>query len=178
MSPSPYLLPRPPFLVSRELDRSHLRSTFLVPSFHSSSKPTDPQSPKPIQMYYFSRDDKTPINDPYHDGIMLCKLECANQTNSKSKSPLNSTLSKEHNSSSTATKDTGNSRRDVEIGDDYVPYVIGVTPTYYRLTQRLELTSLCQTLMNVPRFLWVVVEDASETSAQVKEILERCQVRT
>ena len=58
----------------------------------------------------------------------------------------------------------------------FLPYVIGITPTYYRLTQRLDLTSLCQTLMNVPRFLWIVVEDSNTTSQQVRDILSRCEV--
>lgn len=61
--------------------------------------------------------------------------------------------------------------------DDYVPYVIGITPTYYRLTQRLDLTTLCQTLMNVPRFLWIVVEDSETPTAQVEDILTNCRVR-
>lgn len=58
----------------------------------------------------------------------------------------------------------------------YISYVIGITPTYYRMTQRLDLTSLCQTLMNVPRFLWIVVEDANSTSSQVRDILSHCRV--
>ena len=61
-------------------------------------------------------------------------------------------------------------------GSEYMPYVIGVSPTYYRQTQRLDLTRLCQTLMNVPRFLWIVVEDSTSTSEQVKEILANCKV--
>lgn len=57
-----------------------------------------------------------------------------------------------------------------------MPYIIGITPTYYRLTQKLDLVTLCQTLMNVPNFIWIVVEDSNRKTAQVTSILTRCPV--
>ena len=69
-----------------------------------------------------------------------------------------------------------------KLGDsnagDGIPYIIGITPTYYRMTQKLDLTSLCQTLMNVPRFLWIVIEDAHNSSQRVKDILSHCMVES
>ena len=67
--------------------------------------------------------------------------------------------------------------RDQE-GEGEMPYIIGITPTYYRFTQKADLTTLCQTLMNVPRFLWIVIEDSNTTSQQVRGVLTRCKVES
>ena len=59
-----------------------------------------------------------------------------------------------------------------------IPTIFGVTPTYKRSTQKVDLTSLCQTLMLVPRVMWIVVEDATEKSDLVKKFLQRCKVES
>ena len=59
-----------------------------------------------------------------------------------------------------------------------VPWIFAITPTYKRLTQMLDLTSLCQTLMNVKKLLWIVIEDGYVTSDPVTDLLNRCKVET
>ena len=59
-----------------------------------------------------------------------------------------------------------------------IPVIYGITPTYKRNTQKVDLTSLCQTLMLVPQVLWIVVEDATEKSDLIKKFLQRCQVES
>lgn len=54
--------------------------------------------------------------------------------------------------------------------------IFAISPTYTRLTQLLDLTSLCQTLMNVNNLIWVVVENAK--TDQVAEFLDRCTVKS
>jgi len=51
-----------------------------------------------------------------------------------------------------------------------------VTATYTRLTQRVDLTSLCHTLMLVPNAVWIVVEDSESKTESVSQLLERCEV--
>ncbi|XP_059607383.1 galactosylgalactosylxylosylprotein 3-beta-glucuronosyltransferase I [Phlebotomus argentipes] len=51
--------------------------------------------------------------------------------------------------------------------------VFAITPTYYRPVQKAELTRIAQTLMLVPFVHWILVEDASETSTLVRNILTR-----
>ena len=51
-----------------------------------------------------------------------------------------------------------------------------VTATYTRLTQRVDLTSLCHTLMLVPKAVWIVVEDSESKTESVSQLLERCEV--
>ena len=53
-----------------------------------------------------------------------------------------------------------------------------ITPTHRRLTQKADLTRLCQTLMNVPNLKWVVVEDAEAATPLVTTLLSRCSVDT
>ena len=74
-------------------------------------------------------------------------------------------------------KNLKTSIRDQE-GEGEMPYIIGITPTYYRLTQKADLTTLCQTLMNVPRFLWIVIEDSNTTSQRVRGVLTHCKVES
>ncbi|TMS34551.1 hypothetical protein L596_002117 [Steinernema carpocapsae] len=52
-----------------------------------------------------------------------------------------------------------------------LPPIFFVTPTYYRLTQKSDLTRLAQTLYAVPNLVWVVIEDADEISDGVSTIL-------
>ena len=56
--------------------------------------------------------------------------------------------------------------------------ILAITPTYKRPTQKLDLMSLCHTIMHVPNFLWIVIEDAKEKSELVSRLLSRCQVNS
>ena len=56
--------------------------------------------------------------------------------------------------------------------------IVAVTPTYKRLTQKSDLVTLCQTIMNVPNFLWIVVEDSHVKTALVKNVLQQCKVNS
>lgn len=56
--------------------------------------------------------------------------------------------------------------------------VIGITPTHKRLTQKSDLTSLCHTVMHVPNFLWLIIEDSSDRSSLVANVLMRCKVKS
>ena len=51
-----------------------------------------------------------------------------------------------------------------------------ITPTYSRLTQKVDLTSLCQTLMHVPTLVWIVIEDSPKKTPMVTSLLARCNV--
>ena len=54
-----------------------------------------------------------------------------------------------------------------------VPTVYAITPTYARSTQRVDLISLCHTLMHVPKITWIVVEDSVDRTQTVKNLLAR-----
>ena len=54
--------------------------------------------------------------------------------------------------------------------------IFGITPTYVRLTQKVDLTSLCYTIQNIPNFIWIVVEDSKEKTKLVSGVLDRCKV--
>ena len=56
-----------------------------------------------------------------------------------------------------------------------LPTVYAITPTYARLTQRVDLTSLCHTLMLVPQITWIVVEDAVCRTQPVMDVLAKCK---
>lgn len=51
-----------------------------------------------------------------------------------------------------------------------------LSPTYKRLTQKSDLTSVCMTVMHVPNLVWVVIEDAGEKTKLVTNLLKRCRV--
>ena len=57
-----------------------------------------------------------------------------------------------------------------------IPTIVMITPTYSRWTQKADLTRLCQTLMHVRNFHWIVVEDADQKSKLVKNFLTKCPV--
>ena len=59
-----------------------------------------------------------------------------------------------------------------------LPTIFAITPTYSRTTQKVDLTSLCQTLMHVPNFVWIIVEDADEMTPLVTKLLDRCKVKS
>uniref|UniRef100_A0A915HHM9 Galactosylgalactosylxylosylprotein 3-beta-glucuronosyltransferase n=1 Tax=Romanomermis culicivorax TaxID=13658 RepID=A0A915HHM9_ROMCU len=48
-----------------------------------------------------------------------------------------------------------------------------ITPTYKRDVRKAEMTRLAQTLINVPNFHWIVVEDGKATDPVVRRLLER-----
>ncbi|XP_063706144.1 galactosylgalactosylxylosylprotein 3-beta-glucuronosyltransferase I-like [Culicoides brevitarsis] len=54
-----------------------------------------------------------------------------------------------------------------------LPTIYAITPTYYRLTQKADLTRLSHCLQLVPNVFWVLVEDANSTSELVRGILHR-----
>ena len=56
-----------------------------------------------------------------------------------------------------------------------VPTIYAITPTYTRYTQRVDLTSLCHTLMHVPEITWIVVEDAVNKTQAVTNLLAKCK---
>ena len=56
-----------------------------------------------------------------------------------------------------------------------VPTVYAITPTYVRSTQRVDLTSLCHTLMHVPNITWIVVEDSVDKTQLVTDVLAKCK---
>eukprot|EP00123_Amoebidium_parasiticum_P015744 comp23129_c2_seq1/m.37291 comp23129_c2_seq1/g.37291 ORF comp23129_c2_seq1/g.37291 comp23129_c2_seq1/m.37291 type:complete len:341 (-) comp23129_c2_seq1:901-1923(-) len=66
--------------------------------------------------------------------------------------------------------------RTVMNPEDALPIIYFVTPTVNQATQRADLTRLANTLNNVPRLHWVVVEDANQTSQLVEDILQRSKV--
>ena len=53
-----------------------------------------------------------------------------------------------------------------------------VTATHYRYTQRVDLTTLCHTLMLVPNVVWIVAEDSKSRTSSVTHLLERCRVNS
>ena len=55
--------------------------------------------------------------------------------------------------------------------------IFAITPTYIRDTQKVDLTSLCQTIMHVQTILWIVVEDSEKKTILVSDLLGRCKVK-
>lgn len=65
---------------------------------------------------------------------------------------------------------------DSKSTDDDVS-IFAITPTYVRLTQKVDLTSLCYTIQNIPHVIWIVVEDSRRKTDLVVRVLQRCKVR-
>ncbi|VDN55560.1 unnamed protein product [Dracunculus medinensis] len=59
-----------------------------------------------------------------------------------------------------------------------LPVIYFITPTYYRPTQKADLTRLVQTLVHVPNLVWIVVEDAREKSQSVANIIQRSRIQS
>ena len=57
-----------------------------------------------------------------------------------------------------------------------IPTIYIITPTYARTTQKVDLTSMCYTLMHVPKVTWILVEDSDHKSNLVKRLVNRCKV--
>lgn len=58
--------------------------------------------------------------------------------------------------------------------DQYGNLVYAITPTYNRSVQKAELTRISQTLALVPNIYWIVIEDATEKSQLVINLLKEC----
>ena len=58
-----------------------------------------------------------------------------------------------------------------------LPYIYAITPTYERLTQKADLTRLCQTFKHISNFHWIVVEDADSTRDLIERFLKRCEIK-
>ena len=63
-------------------------------------------------------------------------------------------------------------------GQDNLKTIFIITPTYKRSTQKVDLTSMCHTLMHVPNVVWIVIEDAPKPTQLVTNLLQRCKVKT
>ncbi|CAG2231439.1 B3GAT3 [Mytilus edulis] len=57
-----------------------------------------------------------------------------------------------------------------------IPLIYTVTPTYYRLTQMADLTRFANTLRNVRRLHWIVVEDWTFTNHNVHDLLHTSNI--
>ena len=62
--------------------------------------------------------------------------------------------------------------------DPHMPTIFVITPTYHRITQKVDMTSMCYTLMHVPKLVWIVVEDSTGRTKLVTKLLERCKVQS
>ena len=56
------------------------------------------------------------------------------------------------------------------------PAIFVITPTHTRMTQKVDLTSLCYTFTLVPHLVWIVVEDSYKKTRLVTNLLTRCNV--
>ena len=59
-----------------------------------------------------------------------------------------------------------------------LPTIFAITPTYVRKTQKVDLTSLCQTVMHIPNFVWIIIEDSEGRTPLVTKLLQRCKVES
>ena len=53
-----------------------------------------------------------------------------------------------------------------------------ITPTYACSTQKIDMTSMCSTLMHIPNLVWIVIEDAFNATELVSKLLHRCKVKS
>lgn len=56
--------------------------------------------------------------------------------------------------------------------------IFAVTPTYTRHTQKVDLTSLCYNIQEIPDLIWIIVEDSAQKTDLVANLLQRCKVTT
>ena len=61
---------------------------------------------------------------------------------------------------------------DDQMDVDTLPFIYIITPTHARYTQKVDLTSLCHTLMHVPNVIWIVVEDSEFKTEVVLKLLQ------
>ncbi|KAK3586246.1 hypothetical protein CHS0354_001291 [Potamilus streckersoni] len=57
-----------------------------------------------------------------------------------------------------------------------VPIIFAITPTYYRLEQKAELTRICQTFRLVKYLFWILVEDSLDKTSLVRNLLKNCKI--
>ncbi|KAL3892390.1 hypothetical protein ACJMK2_004600, partial [Sinanodonta woodiana] len=57
-----------------------------------------------------------------------------------------------------------------------MPTIFAITPTYFRLEQKADITRLCQTLRLVENLHWLLVEDSFNKTALVQRVLNNCKV--
>jgi galactosylgalactosylxylosylprotein 3-beta-glucuronosyltransferase 3 len=62
-----------------------------------------------------------------------------------------------------------------ENNDTDLATIFIITPTHQRDTQKVDLTSMCHTLMNVPRVVWIIIEDAPKPTSLVTNLIQRCK---
>ena len=55
--------------------------------------------------------------------------------------------------------------------------VFVITPTCHRNTQKIDLNSMCHTLMSVPKVVWILIEDSEKPTELVSRLIERCNVK-
>jgi hypothetical protein len=67
----------------------------------------------------------------------------------------------------------------LELNESYknYPTIFIVTPTYWRATQRAELTRLQNTLRNVPKIVWILIEDSNKKSDLINEFLLQSELK-
>lgn len=70
---------------------------------------------------------------------------------------------------------TGTLLASVKITRTQLPTIFAITPTYTRSTQRVDLTSICHTLMHIPEITWIVIEDAVNKTQAVTNLLAKCK---
>ena len=59
-----------------------------------------------------------------------------------------------------------------------LPTIFVITATHTCTTQKVDLTSLCQTLSLVPKLIWIVIEDSERRTKHVSDLLSRCMVES
>lgn len=57
-----------------------------------------------------------------------------------------------------------------------LPTIFVITATHKCTTQKVDLTSLCQTFSLVPKLTWIVIEDSPQHTRVVSDLLTRCMV--
>lgn len=104
-------------------------------------------------------------------GYTVCGVLKENQTNLSTVCQFNSYLPytlKSSMNKGIEWADTNQSKKAIYV----------ITPTYKRTTQKVDLTSMCYTLMHVPDLIWIVIEDATVPTDIVTKLLQRCKVRS
>lgn len=51
-----------------------------------------------------------------------------------------------------------------------------ITPTHSCVTQKIDLNSMCHTLMSVQKVVWIIIEDSQKPTDLVTKLIQRCNV--